>query len=162
MTGVVTTRPVRVPEDGDFLLAVYRSTREAELLQFGWSAADLDGFVGFQFQAQWRHYQEYFPRAEHSVALVDGVPAGRLIVDWSESAVHIVDIALLPVFRGDGVGRELVNGVLDDAERRGVPVTCNVEVGNEARFFWEKLGFVACSSGGAYTAFERPCGISPR
>jgi ribosomal protein S18 acetylase RimI-like enzyme len=162
MRGEVTTRPVRLPEDADFLLAAYRSTREAEQKLFGWSEADWDLFVTSQFEAQSRHYRDYFPQAQRSVVLVGGVPAGRLIVDRSGGATHIVDIALLPIFRRAGVGRELVNEVLDEADRRGLPVTCNVEVGNEARLFWERLGFVACGSGGAYIALERPCGISPR
>jgi GNAT superfamily N-acetyltransferase len=158
----VATRPARWPGDADFLLDVYRSTREAELALLGWSGAELDGFVKFQFEAQSRHYREYFPDAEHAVVLVGDVPAGRLIVDRSESATHIVDIALLPPFRRAGVGRELVNTVVKEADQRGNPVTCHVEAGNQARVFWEQLGFVARGSDGAYIALERPCGISQR
>jgi GNAT superfamily N-acetyltransferase len=159
---IVTTRPVCLPEDRDFLSAVYRSTRDAELELFGWPEADLDAFVRSQFEAQSTHYRRFLPDAEPSVVLVDGVPAGRLIVDRSEAALHIVDIALLPPFRRAGVGRELVNRLLDEADRRGIPVTCNVEVGNDARLFWARFGFAPHGSIGAYIALERPCGISQR
>ena len=162
MKGVVTTRPVLLPDDAEFLLAVYHSTCQAELELVAWSEADKNAFVRSQFEAQSRHYREYSPNAENSVVLVSGVPAGRLIVERSESAVHIVDIALLPAFRRAGVGSELVNGLLDEADERGAPVTCYVEVGNEACHFWERLGFVARGSDGVYISLERPCGTSRR
>src|SRR5271170_4190189 len=84
MKGVVTTRPVRLPDDAEFLLAVYHSTRQAELELVAWSEADKNAFVRSQFEAQSRHYREYSPNAENSVVLVDGQPAGRLIVERSE------------------------------------------------------------------------------
>ena len=155
---LVTTRRVRLPDDAEFLLAVYHSTRQAELELVSWSDADKDAFVRSQFEAQSRHYREYSPNAENSVVVVGGVPAGRLIVERSESSVHIVDIALLPTFRRAGSGSELVNGLLKEADERGVPVTCYVEVGNEACRFWERLGFVGRGSDGVYISLERPCG----
>ena len=159
---MVTTRPVRLPDDSEFLLAVYHSTRQAELELVAWSEADKTAFVLSQFEAQSRHYREYSPNADNSVVLVGGVPAGRLIVERSESAVHIVDIALLPAYRRAGAGTELVNRLLDEADQRGAPVTCYVQVGNEASRFWERLGFVARGSDGVYVSLERPCGTSRR
>jgi ribosomal protein S18 acetylase RimI-like enzyme len=160
MRAPVTTRPVLLPDDADFLLMVYHSTRQAELELVAWPEADKNAFVRSQFEAQSRHYSQHSPHAENSVVLVGGVPAGRLIVERSEGALHIKDIALLPPFRRAGAGSELVNRLIDEAEQRGVPVTCYVEAGNEAFRFWERLGFVACGSDGVYAALERPCGTS--
>jgi hypothetical protein len=36
-----------------------------------------------------------------------------------------------------------------------------VAIGNEARGFWEHLGFRVRTVGGAYMAMERPCETSP-
>ncbi|HTT91725.1 MAG TPA: GNAT family N-acetyltransferase [Acidimicrobiales bacterium] len=160
MEEVVSTRAVRLPEDAEFLLAVYRSTRQDEITGFGWTGTQADAFVALQYEAQSRHYGACFPDAEHSVVLVDGRAAGRLLVERSESAVHIVDISLLPSFQRAGVGGELVHRLLDEADNRGVAVTCHVYVGNDALLFWERLGFVATEDKGAYIALERPCGIS--
>jgi ribosomal protein S18 acetylase RimI-like enzyme len=163
MNGLVSTRPVRLPADADVLLAVYRSTRQREVDMFGWTDAEADAFVTSQFEAQSRHYRTYYPGAEHSVVLVDGLPAGRLLVERSKSSIHIVDLSLLPAFRGAGVGRELVQTLIGEADARGVPVTCNVEVGNPARIFWQRLGFEARSGEETgYVALERPCEISAR
>ena len=157
----VTTRPVRLPEDTGLLLSIYGSTRENEISAFGWTEDEVSRFVNFQFEAQSRYYADYFPQGEHSVVLVDGTSAGRLLVDRSGNAVHIVDISLLPSFRRGGVGAELVHRLLDEAEVRGVPVTGHVEAGNEARLFWKRMGFVERSGPDAYIALEYPCGTSP-
>ena len=37
MHGEVSTRPERLPDDGDFLLSLYASTRQPELAGLGWS-----------------------------------------------------------------------------------------------------------------------------
>jgi len=116
--------------------------------------------VASQFESQSRHYASYYPDAEHVVILVDGQPGGRMIIDRREDSLHIVDIALLPAFRGSGVGTELVTELLGEAARRGVPVTCHVEVGNPARSFWQHLGFVEKGGTGAHIALERKCEIS--
>lgn len=157
MNGAVTTRAVRLPEDAGLLLAIYRSTCEREIAGFGWTGTEVDAFVALQFEAQSRYYASCFPDVEHSVVLVDGAPAGRLLVERSGNAVHIVDISLLPIFRRAGIGAALVHGLLNEADLRGVPVTCHVEAGNEARLFWDRLGFAATDNKGVYIALERPC-----
>ena len=161
MNAAVTTRPVQLPEDTELLLAIYRSTRDSEMADFGWTEDEVDRFVTFQFDAQSRYYADYFPEAEHSVVVVDGTPAGRLLVERSGNAVHIVDISLLPSFRRCGVGAELVHGLLEEAKADRVPVTCHVEPGNDARLFWKRMGFVERSGPDAYIALEHPCGTLP-
>jgi ribosomal protein S18 acetylase RimI-like enzyme len=158
----VSTRTVRLPNDSELLLSVYRSTRERETTVFGWTEDEVSRFLRFQFDAQSSYYAEYFPTAEHSVVLVGNYAAGRLVVERSENAVHIVDISLVPSVRRAGVGTELVCRLLAEAQGRGVPVTCHVEAGNDARSFWQRLGFVERPGDGAYISLEHPCEISPR
>jgi ribosomal protein S18 acetylase RimI-like enzyme len=116
MPGEVTLRPTRPHWDGDFLLSLYASTRTAELAILGWPQQQLDAFVRMQFEAQSRGYAATFPGADSSVVMVEGMPAGRLIVDRSDDEIRIVDIALLPEFRRAGVGSALVRPLLEEAE----------------------------------------------
>jgi GNAT superfamily N-acetyltransferase len=157
VNGEVTTRPVDGAADYQLLLSVYRSTRQPELELLGWAEPEVAAFVNFQFEAQSRHYAAYYPRAEHSVVLVDGHASGRLVVEPSEAAVLIVDIALLPSFRRAGVGKAVVGRLIEEADGRRLPVTCHVEAGNPAVLFWRRLGFVPTGGEGAYLALERPC-----
>ena len=151
----VSTRPERLPDDGDFLLSVYASARRPELTGLGWSEKQQDAFIRMQFDAQTRHYRESFPDATYSVICVDREPAGRLIVNHSDDQILIVDIALLPVFRRIGVGGRLVRRLLEQADAGHLPVRCHVLHDSTARRFWEHAGFAAQDRDEVYVAMER-------
>lgn len=154
MRGDVSARPERLPEDGEFLLSLYASTRRPELTGLGWSAAQEDAFIGMQFDAQGRHYRGSFPDARYSVICVGGERAGRLIVNRSRDEIRIVEVALLPQFRGVGVGGGLVRSLIDEADAGRLPLRCRVLRGNDARRFWERAGFVAQDDGATHVAME--------
>jgi GNAT superfamily N-acetyltransferase len=143
------------------LLAVYASTRALELSALGWPGPEAKAFARMQFGAQLRHYGSVYPNADHYVVSVGGAPAGRLIVDRSVREVLIIDIALLPQFRRAGVGRELIERVIDEAATNHLPVRCHVVSGNQdALRFWQRLGFVAGGRDGAHISLERACETS--
>jgi GNAT superfamily N-acetyltransferase len=158
MSCEVASRAVRLPEDGAFLLSVYDAFRRPELSMLGWSESELGAFIRTQFEAQTLHFTTVFPGADNVVVLVDGEPAGRLLVDRSDTMVRIVDIVLLPDFRRIGVGGRVVRLLLAEADTLGLPVTCNVALDNVARGFWEHLGFEQRGLDGLHVAMERPCG----
>lgn len=107
-----------------------------------------------QFDAQRRHYANVFPRAEHSIVLVDGRPAGRFYLDRGRDEIRIVDLSLLPEFRGRGVGGRLLDEVLDEARRTGLPVRLHVEHFNRAQRLYERRGFLPVSSTDTHTLME--------
>lgn len=151
----VSTRPERLPDDGDFLLSVYASTRRPELAGLGWPEEQQDAFIRMQFDAQTRHYRESFPDATRSVICIDGELAGRLIIDRAGDQIIIVDIALLPEFRRKGAGGMLVRRLADQADAGHLPIRCHVRQDSTARQFWEHAGFVVRGRDGAYVAMER-------
>ena len=87
---------------------MYASTREAELAAVPWDAVQKTAFVQMQFAAQHAHYREHYAEAAFDVILVDGQPAGRLYVARWPGEIRIVDIALLPAYRGRGIGTRLL------------------------------------------------------
>ena len=159
----IGTRQARLPEDLEFLQLVYASTREEDLRLLGWSTDDAAGqsFVEMQFAAQTSHYARVWASACPMVILVDGQAAGRFITDRSGERIHIVDLSLLPRYRGAGAGGTLVRRLLRDADASALPVTCDVVIGNDAQGFWEHLGFRVRTVESAYMAMERPCETSP-
>ncbi len=73
----ITLRPIG-PDDMDFFLRVYRSTREEELaMVIDWTPEQKDAFVEHQFNAQHAWYQDHYQGAQWNVILVDGAAAGR-------------------------------------------------------------------------------------
>jgi GNAT superfamily N-acetyltransferase len=155
MHGEVSIRPQLIPDDGDFLLALYASTRRPELPGLGWSEKEQDAFIRMQFDAQTRHYGEAFPNATYSVICIDGEPAGRLITSRANDEIVIIDIALTPQHRRIGVGGGLVRRLLDEADAGRLSVRCHVLQDSNARRFWERAGFVPRGGDGVYVAMER-------
>jgi ribosomal protein S18 acetylase RimI-like enzyme len=150
----VELRPATV-EDRDLLERVYASTRARELALVPWSDEQKRAFVRFQFEAQSTDYASNYPDASFDVVLVDGAPAGRLYVERRPRENRIIDIALLPEFRGRGVGTRLLQAVLDESAAAGSAVTIHVERDNPAQTLYGRLGFqVAADDGGVYMLME--------
>ena len=76
--------------------------------------------ASMQFEAQDARLPPRATRtARFDVIEVDGAPAGRLYVDRRPGDLRIVDIALLPEFRGRGVGRRLLTDLQAQAAAEG-------------------------------------------
>lgn len=150
----LSLRPV-VDHDRAFLLRVYASTRAEELAPVPWSDADKAAFLAQQFDAQHAAYHASYPHASFDVVVVDGEPAGRLYVDRRPGDIRIVDVALLPSFRGRGIGTALLQAVQAEAVALGRRVSIHVERFNPARALYERLGFaVVGSTGEVYLLLE--------
>jgi len=150
---VIALRPVR-PQDREFLLSVYASTRTDELAMVPWSEAEKAAFIRQQFDAQTAYWDEQYPDAERSVVEMDGQPAGRLYVQRWPRELRLVDIALLPAFRRRGAGTELIHRLFSEAAGTGTPVTIHVEIFNPARALYERLGFSSRGERGMYMLME--------
>lgn len=139
----------------DFLLHLYASTREGELAHVPWTPEQKMAFLRQQFDAQHSHYQEHYAGAAFDLLSVDGRPAGRLYVARWKDTLRIVDIALMPEFRGRGIGTALVTELFAEADASGRSVSIHVESNNPARRLYERLGFRQVSEHGVYWLMER-------
>src|SRR5258706_5171228 len=122
----ITFRPIGADDMG-FLYQVYASTREEELAVTGWSAVQKEAFLIMQFNAQHTYYQEHYPRAAFLVILRDWQPIGRLYLDRWTDQLRIIAIALLPKYRGHGTGTTILEAILAEGQRPGLPVNIHVE-----------------------------------
>ena len=144
-------------QDAAFVFAVYASTRRDEFALLGWDAAQAGAFLKMQFDAQQRGHRGAFPQADRSVIVLhENVAAGTLVVSRTAGEIRLVDIALLPAFRGQGVGAAVVRTLLDEASARGVKLRLSVAKSNRAARLYERLGFSATADDGVYMALEWP------
>ena len=150
----VTRRPIG-DQDMEFLLHLYASTREEELAHVPWTPDLKMAFLRQQFEAQHRHYQEHYTGTAFDVLLVDDRPAGRLYVARWTKTLRIVDIALMPEFRGRGIGTALMTELFAEADASGRSVSIHVEANNPARRLYERLGFRDVGEHGVYLLMER-------
>jgi GNAT superfamily N-acetyltransferase len=132
------------------LFRIYASTRVDELALTDWDEAQKEAFLRQQFGAQHAHYRQHYPGASFDLILVDGATAGRLYLDRWPDQLRIVDIALLPEWRGRGIGGALLRSILERAAALGLPVTIHVEQFNPALSLYERLGFRPVSMHGVY------------
>jgi GNAT superfamily N-acetyltransferase len=154
MASSISLRPIG-SDDEPFLRAVYNSTRQAELSLVPWTEEEKASFLDMQFAAQHRYYHEQFPDAAFQLILLDDVPVGRLYVDRRPDEVRIIDIALVDAARNQGIGTSLLQGIIDEAEQRGVPLTIHVERFNPALRLYRRLGFEPIADQGVYLLLRR-------
>jgi GNAT superfamily N-acetyltransferase len=156
LPGAPLTPRLRPATDADrnFLLAVYASTRAEELAMVPWDDATKLAFATHQFDAQDAHYRQHYPTATFDVIEVDGEPVGRLYVDRWEREIRIVDISLLPAFRGRGIGGGLLRQLIDEAALVSKRLSVHVERANPARTLYDRLGFVPIGEHGVYVLME--------
>lgn len=141
-------------DDLPFLAELYASTRREEVAQTPWSEEERERFLRWQFENQHQHYQTYYPDCEFLVIEKDAIgrrePIGRLYVDRWKEEIRLVDIALLPEHRGHGLGRKILEVLLEEGRERGLPVSIHVEYNNPALRLYERLGFRHVDSNGIY------------
>jgi ribosomal protein S18 acetylase RimI-like enzyme len=149
----VTLRP-ETAADEPLSRAIYASTREGELARTPWTEEQKAAFLAMQFEAQRSHYRQVNPDGAFDVIVVDGEDAGRLYVTRRPGDIRVVDIALLPAFRGRGIGGALLAELVAEAAASGRKVSIHVEHENPARRLYERLGFVVVEDKGIYLLME--------
>lgn len=154
----VTLRPV-TPDDDEFLLAVYTSTRAEELAQVNWQPGQKESFVRWQFDLQRKEYDTRYPDARYDIVLVNGQPAGRIWVGVDANQIRLLDIGLLEEFQNRGVGTVLLKQLIAEAGEANKPLRHMVFVlNNDAHRFYERLGFVTIEDVGGYKHMEWKAG----
>jgi ribosomal protein S18 acetylase RimI-like enzyme len=129
---------------------VYASTRAAEMELVDWSESDKQAFLRQQFTAQRTYYQQHYATASFQVVLRGDAMVGRLYVNRGPTEIRIIDIALLPEYRGGGIGTRLLRDVLGEATRERKVVTIHVERFNPALDWYLRLGFKPIEDRGVY------------
>jgi GNAT superfamily N-acetyltransferase len=145
----IVYRP-KTDADRPFLSYVYATTRADEMSLVPWTPQQKAEFLEMQFNAQWSHYEQYYPDAAFLVIERDGAPIGRIYIDRGADEICLIDIALIPAARGAGLGTQLVQEILDEAQQAGKRVAIHVERFNPAMRLYQRLGFRAVEENGVY------------
>jgi ribosomal protein S18 acetylase RimI-like enzyme len=92
------------------------------------------------------------PGDEGFLALVDGIPVGavwiRLLIGDNRGYGYVDDqtpelsIAILPEYRGMGIGESLMLRLFESVKDRHVSICLSVSADNPARRLYERLGFI--------------------
>lgn len=152
----------RPAQDSDlaFLSQVYASTRAEELAPVPWPDDVKAAFLRSQFEAQHSHYHQHYADANFDVIMLDETPIGRLYVHRTSGEFRLMDIALLPEYRNQGIGSALIGALLAEADAKGVFVGLHVERFNPAHRLYIRFGFAEVEDREVYVYMTRPIGGS--
>ncbi|MBW1939191.1 MAG: GNAT family N-acetyltransferase [Deltaproteobacteria bacterium] len=153
MSHALSFRPI-TGQDAFFLRKVYGSTRWEELNKVAWSDEEKEAFLDMQFQAQHTYYQEHYADADYLIIFAGRQPAGRLYLHRREDEIRVVDIALLPEFRNQGIGTIIFRDIFHEAGEKGLPVRIHVEQMNRTQSLYQRLGFAKIGEHGIYDFLE--------
>lgn len=140
--------------DQAFLLGLYASTRQDEMDLVDWDDAQKSSFLQMQFEAQHQYYRQHFPNAQYLLVEQDGTAIGRIYLDRRSTELRLIDIALVPEARNQGLGRRLLLDLLDESRASCLPVRIHVEKFNPAMRLYLRLGFRAIEDQGVYELME--------
>lgn len=137
----------------DYTLAVITADQEALIWQMLMHAAHEDSLEALQWQPELARYAAGWGRSGDLgiVAIAEATPIGAAwLRQWTlanrgfgfvDTAIPEMAIAVLPEYRGQGVGTQLVIQLLWAAREYYPAVSLNVRADNPARRLYERLGF---------------------
>jgi GNAT superfamily N-acetyltransferase len=139
--GVLTLRPEAAGDDS-FLFRLFTASKAEETALMPLDDAGKEFLLRTQFRSMTASYRQQFPAARFDIVQLDGAPIGRLITDVQPDHVYYVDIALLPETRRGGIATALMNAVLLEPARLGVPARVKVLMHNVASLrLCQRVGF---------------------
>jgi ribosomal protein S18 acetylase RimI-like enzyme len=153
----ITLRPI-TDNDLEFLFHLYASTRAEEKALVGWSDEQWDDFLRMQFTLQHTQYMQNYQNPSFNIIMLGQTPVGRLYVNRGPEEIRIIDICLMPEYRGRGIGVGLMRRILREADDGGIPVTLHVERNNPALALYLRLGLRMEHSTDVYCFMKRPPG----
>jgi ribosomal protein S18 acetylase RimI-like enzyme len=141
-------------EDRDLLFRIYTTSRD-DVAQASWDEDAKEAFLWVQYLARELDYRRRRPHAEHLLITIDGQDVGRLSRTWLPGdELRLLDIAVLPEWRGRGIGTALIVELVEEASQDGLLLSLHVELDNPARRLYERLGFVVAAQNEVYARLE--------
>lgn len=143
------------PEDEPFLRELLTATVADQLAAWAWDGKMRETLLRMQVDARRTGYRQQYPDADESIVLVDGQPAGYLIVLRREDSIRLVDIAIAAPCRNRGLGARLIRELLEESDRSGKPVRLQVALHSPALRLYQRLGFVPTGGNDVVLELER-------
>ncbi len=144
--------------DMTVLLEIYASTRQQEMERVpDWTEDMKRTFIKSQFEAQHHYYQNVYVNGNFWVIESGKTSIGRLYLheDFQQRGIRIIDIALLPAYRNQGIGQAILKDLMEKSAGLGCPLTIHVEAFNPAQRLYARLGFKKISeTNGVYHLME--------
>jgi ribosomal protein S18 acetylase RimI-like enzyme len=138
-------------EDEPFLLALFESTLDTAALP----QVSREALVQMQYAARRSTYSRQFPGSEQLLILTGQDRAGAFTILREPHEVRLIDMALLPEYRGSGIGTQLLRMLMEEAATAGKPLRLSVAMTNiDAIRLYRRLGFRLTGESGMHLQME--------
>jgi GNAT superfamily N-acetyltransferase len=128
-----------VVEDEEFLRTLFAETNvmlQAFPLELQTSLLDM------QYRGREMTYSTDYPEAKNAmICLDDGTPIGRRLAERGADGFRVIDLAILPLWQGRGIGTRILEDLAQESRRAGVNLSLRVVKGNPALRLYVRLGF---------------------
>jgi GNAT superfamily N-acetyltransferase len=150
--GMLRLRPERL-EDRDFCYRLFCESRPPQFAVL--APAAVRQVMTYQFHGQNLNHLARFPQASVDIIELSGEPIGRLVVDRSAAVLHLVDLAIVPQWRGRGGGTAIMRVLMDEARAAEVPVRLEIAAPDDPSVrLYLRLGFMPIETAPFYTRLE--------
>jgi len=110
----IILRPVVLPEEEEFLIKLYYTTRD-DIQMASMDEEQKKMLSLMQYLAQKQHYESKFQNSSHDLIIFDGKTIGRFWTARNESEIVGVDLAIMPEYRNLKIGTFIMQNVFAEA-----------------------------------------------
>ena len=146
---MIQLRPVEEKDDS-FIEEVYGSTRQDELNLTNWPEQQKKAFIIMQSMAQLAEYKKNYPGAAYEIIIYKKKQAGRFYTWENDNEIRLIDITLLPLFRGKGIGTFLLKELIKKSNSVQKKISLHVDPVNPALQLYWRLGFIHIKNNGRH------------
>lgn len=127
-------------EELGWVARLHRETLAEELRAGGLPAPLVELLVEGQLRGREQSWRSRFPEMRALVLRVQAELVGAVVVERGAAQVSVIDLVVVPGWRGLGVGAAVLRRVQEEAG--SLPVALSVRRDNPARRLYLRLGFV--------------------
>ena len=143
-----------MPDDLPFFFELFRASHGQALTCLPLDHGAVESLLQMQFNSRERSFRSRFGDAGLRVVLAGDRPIGRVWVARNSAEMRLVDIALLPEFRGKGIGAALIWHLTSEVHASQLPLRISVLRDNPAMRLYQRAGFRTVNDTGVYVEME--------
>jgi len=129
-------------KDKQLVYELFCSHKIKELSAETWPENMKQQICLMQFNAFESSLKTQNSQIEDLIITLNSISIGRLIFSVSESCILIKYISLLPEYQKKGIGKRILNLMIEKAKNLNKEISLNVSKDNPVYYLYKKLGFI--------------------
>jgi ribosomal protein S18 acetylase RimI-like enzyme len=135
-------------EDEALLFALFAAEKAAEFAAIGLPEVQYRPLLEMQYRGRAMTHSVRYPEAEDWIVCApDGTALGGYLLAKTSQEARLMDLAVLPQWRGRGIGTRVLLDLMTRSATAGVPLKLQVMKGNRAVRLYARLGFQVVGEG---------------